>query len=182
MQDIPLDCTYGTIQNHPIVTIWTSNVLGHQYFHLNGSYPSGCSLLSAYCQTLSGGHCESRLTGIDHATSRSVENLKDFAAYLVAKYEDKTPIDSSLLDESSQAWELRRFALGRQGYFALVPDGAQKGDTIAVIDGAKTPFILRREGNHHHLFGECYVHGFMNGEAMEKVAQGELREDKFHIR
>ncbi|KAJ5064346.1 heterokaryon incompatibility protein-domain-containing protein [Bipolaris maydis] len=67
------------------------------------------------------------------------------------------------------ALSMRRFAVTKQGYFALVPRGAQIGDEIAVFDRACVPFVLRRKSsgsaqNDFELLGESYVHGVMEGE------------------
>ncbi|MGH7962863.1 MAG: hypothetical protein ACRERD_13710, partial [Candidatus Binatia bacterium] len=46
----------------------------------------------------------------------------------------------------------------------------QTGDVIAILFGARTPFILRPqplEGKAgYRIIGDCYIDGFMNGEAL----------------
>lgn len=69
------------------------------------------------------------------------------------------------------ALKMRRFAITKKGYFALVPRGAQEGDTIVVLDKACVPFVVRWAGSttverRFELLGEAYVHGIMKGEAM----------------
>lgn len=70
------------------------------------------------------------------------------------------------------ALKMRRFAVTKQGYFALVPRGARIGDEIAVFDRACVPFVIRRT-NHDsvqrafELLGEAYVHGVMKGEVID---------------
>lgn len=71
------------------------------------------------------------------------------------------------------ALKMRRFAVTKEGYFALVPRGAQIGDEIAAFDRACVPFVLRRKngdstGNEFELLGEAYVHGVMKGEVMDR--------------
>lgn len=71
------------------------------------------------------------------------------------------------------AMTMRRFAVTRKGYFALVPRGAQVGDEIVVFDRACVPFVVRREGDKEkgdrfELLGEAYVHGIMKGEALNR--------------
>ena len=51
---------------------------------------------------------------------------------------------------------------------------ARKGDRVAVICGAETPFILRRlgVGPQFQVVGESYVYGLMDGEAIDKWRLG----------
>lgn len=69
------------------------------------------------------------------------------------------------------ALKMRRFAITKKGYFALVPRGTQTGDVIVVIQMACVPFVMRSvskdvaEGR-FELLGECYVQGIMRGEVM----------------
>jgi hypothetical protein len=55
-----------------------------------------------------------------------------------------------------------------QGYIALTPPGAQLGDKIGLFKGGKVPLILRNDGFSCQLIGECYVHGFIHGEAFRE--------------
>lgn len=59
--------------------------------------------------------------------------------------------------------------VGDRGYMGLVPDLAEKGDTIVIFRGAKFPYVLRKKVNGKHegkfeIVGEAYVHGIMYGE------------------
>lgn len=50
------------------------------------------------------------------------------------------------------------------GVFGFVPPGIRAGDAVAVIDGARIPYILRPVGDtSYQLLGACYVHGIMQG-------------------
>ncbi|RMZ69347.1 Heterokaryon incompatibility [Pyrenophora seminiperda CCB06] len=70
------------------------------------------------------------------------------------------------------AMTMRRFAVTKKGYFALVPRGTQVGDVITVFDRACVPFVLRRrrgewgQEKKFELMGEAYVHGVMKGEVV----------------
>jgi hypothetical protein len=63
-----------------------------------------------------------------------------------------------------------KFAVTESGLMAMVPLGARKGDVLGVFDGAEFPFVLRPDqtGDTYVLWGAAYVHGFMNGEAMQR--------------
>lgn len=79
---------------------------------------------------------------------------------------------------STNETRLIEFSLGRRlfvseaGYFGLAPPNARKGDQVAVLFGAETPFILRRAGSGFQVVGESYVHGLMDGEAINKWRLG----------
>src|SRR6266536_568940 len=44
------------------------------------------------------------------------------------------------------------------------------GLSCAVL-GGPTPFIVRKSSDHYNLVGACYVHGLMNGEAVENLEE-----------
>ncbi|KAF2830705.1 HET-domain-containing protein [Ophiobolus disseminans] len=58
----------------------------------------------------------------------------------------------------------------RCGYFGIGTQCLRKADTIWIVPGCPVPLILRRvEGSEHcRLVGGAYVHGFMNGEILQR--------------
>ena len=53
------------------------------------------------------------------------------------------------------------------GYFGFVHPNARPGDEIFAFLGAPVPFVLRKaNATEYTIVGECYLHGFMSGEAM----------------
>lgn len=67
-----------------------------------------------------------------------------------------------------KAWA-RKFAVTDKGYMALVMHGAEVGDSICVLTGSKSAYVLRDgEGGKKKLVSEAYIHGFMSGEAMRE--------------
>jgi len=61
----------------------------------------------------------------------------------------------------------RRFFTTQNGYFGLAPEDACANDIVCIIGGAQTPYILREHNGCYQVIGECYVHGLMDGEALE---------------
>lgn len=61
----------------------------------------------------------------------------------------------------------RVFCATGKKYVGLVPFNAQLGDSICVLPGASTPFVLRREGDTFRFVGDCYIHGLMDGEVVD---------------
>jgi hypothetical protein len=74
----------------------------------------------------------------------------------------------------------RKFIVTEEGHMGLAPSHTalsyQKPDEIMVIPGGKTPFVLKPVGARHipglgmrlahEMIGECYLHGFMDGQGM----------------
>jgi hypothetical protein len=74
----------------------------------------------------------------------------------------------------------RCFATTKRGYMGLVPSYAEIGDEIWVLLGGQVLYVLREAGKKYVLFGEkeyefigeCYIHGLMDGEAMQPLNEG----------
>jgi len=73
-------------------------------------------------------------------------------------------------DSILQAICKRRLVISRRGYIGLAPADAEVGDEIHLLAGGNVPYVLRRRsGDLAFTFvGECYVHGIMFGELVEK--------------
>jgi hypothetical protein len=64
----------------------------------------------------------------------------------------------------------RRFCSTGKRYLGWVPRAAVAGDIICIFAGGEVPFIIRPLEGHsdyYELVGECYIHGIMQGEAMQ---------------
>lgn len=64
------------------------------------------------------------------------------------------------------------------GYLAWIPPQAHSGDYICIFAGATCPFVVReRPEGDYTLVGSAYVHGIMDGEALdfEGFKWGEIR-------
>ena len=70
----------------------------------------------------------------------------------------------------------RRLARTRKGKLALVTPDAQEGDAIGIIQGGKTPLIMRANTvGTWRVLGDGYVHGIMQGEVWEELKCEEIR-------
>jgi hypothetical protein len=58
----------------------------------------------------------------------------------------------------------KTFVRTRDGYMGTCPRWVKSGDSIALIQGLKTPFIVRKIDEHYSLIGPAYVEGIMEGE------------------
>lgn len=67
----------------------------------------------------------------------------------------------------ADAWDMR-LAVTLQGYVGMAPRAARKGDLICVVLGYSVPAVLRRRDDSTFEFvGECYMQGFMEGQALQ---------------
>jgi hypothetical protein len=55
-----------------------------------------------------------------------------------------------------------------EGHLCLGPPSVQPGDKVFLLEGGRTPYILRKgDGGAeptYEFLGDCYVHGIMHGE------------------
>ena len=132
---------------------------------------------------------------------RSVRFLRllpeDVLAFLEGRLFDEGNLDKLdtfsqlLLETIHQNISRRRLFITRKGYIGLAPESASVGDHIVVLYGCSVPLTFRRESSTGidckekemkvRLIGECYVHGIMDGEAVQMVERGILSEEAFII-
>jgi hypothetical protein len=61
----------------------------------------------------------------------------------------------------------RRLFLTDTSYMGLVHRTSEVGDKIFLLVGGEKPFALRHQrGNEYLFWGDCYVHGIMDGEGL----------------
>jgi Heterokaryon incompatibility protein (HET) len=85
----------------------------------------------------------------------------------------------ALVDESLGGnWN---FFISPKGYIGLAHRNARYSDKICILLGASVPFILREEDDHYLLVGEAYVHGLMDGEAIEMMQREEVEVQNISI-
>jgi hypothetical protein len=83
---------------------------------------------------------------------------------------------SRLHDTKGEIGMARRLVTTNEGHIGMTPYRAKKGDLICVLLGCSIPVVLRKReqewsegfiGESYEFIGECYLHGFMNGEAQD---------------
>ncbi|KAK4065397.1 hypothetical protein Trihar35433_7517 [Trichoderma harzianum] len=188
----------GNTKRVAIESLWMDICGNLNGFGLDDKYvDSKDSSFFAYVQTLSNG-CMA-IYWQDHASEsysaiRHEEWLGHSAAYLTTAV-DKAIISPELhrLAEKGDAlkWSRaatgassnRRFARTTRGYYVMGPQVMEEGDIICVLFGGKMPFCLRPclDSHRYLLVGECYIHGFMNGEAVEMLDEGRLCDEMFEV-
>lgn len=89
------------------------------------------------------------------------------------------PPDASQLEFSIVVSNMvgRRLVTTSTGHIGLAPNTVNPGDKIFVLIGCSMPVILRPDasGEHYEVTGECYVDGFMKGEAISALDSKEYR-------
>ncbi|KAH7304739.1 heterokaryon incompatibility protein-domain-containing protein [Stachybotrys elegans] len=167
-------------------------------FNLDDKYRNGQTAFFALMQTLSNGCVQA--AGHKSVPYHEVpENvwLQKAARYIVDTHEAPDDItediwraakgaeaeneDDNWCRWATSASDGRTFSITQGGYYVLGPAALEAGDVVCVLFGCKVPFCLRPVGKGYLLVGECYVHGLMNGEAMDMLAQDKLSENVFEI-
>jgi hypothetical protein len=84
----------------------------------------------------------------------------------------------------------------REEFAGLAHSSAQEGDLVCVLYGCSVPVILRKIGprsnegllsdqsssDHYEFIGECYIHGMMDGEAIQPRHKQNLVQRIFELR
>jgi hypothetical protein len=115
--------------------------------------------------------------------------LSNFLAHLDAA-EDTTDTFSSRKEALQRIDEslffghgfLRQIFATSEGSMGLGPTLMQANDLVVVLRGGTCPFILRKIGEFYQLIGSAYVHGIMDGEAVEASKAKNEPEMLFPIR
>jgi hypothetical protein len=63
----------------------------------------------------------------------------------------------------------------------LVPRTARVGDEIFVLAGGQVLHVLRPVGECFQYIGESYVHGLMDGEALQRLDDGTTKVETVRI-
>lgn len=142
-----------------------------------------CLTLNGDCRILSKQTYRDNVT-IDQRIADCLSVLDDLQApihnrsYLKARWGGGSP--DRFLATSESLSRGRCFFLTTGGLMGLGPRVASVGDVVSILFGAQVPFLLEPvlvSKEEYRLCGECYVHGMMNGEAIEAVEKG-LHDEK----
>ncbi|KAJ0122579.1 HET-domain-containing protein [Diaporthe amygdali] len=111
-----------------------------------------------------------RVHGLWEGDSSTAGNKSKFEH----KSDDEYESMCSLRDIESSFWVAysgRRLFRTTKGFFGISNQVLDKGDSIWILAGAETPFILRKEsGKEWIMVGEAYIHGLIGG-----------RQKRYHI-
>jgi hypothetical protein len=76
----------------------------------------------------------------------------------------------------------RSLVVTSNGCIGISPLDTQAEDNVAIVFGGGVPYIIRKYDDAFLFVGDSYIHGLMNGEAVQKLREGQLREEvlEFH--
>lgn len=107
----------------------------------------------------------------DRRTRLPTDTAANLAGWFGGKGKDIFPPNTfKIIARLTRGW---KFGRTTEKHSVLVPSNTEKDDIICVPIGSSTPFVLRSTEKRdvtgimqYQLIGRCYVHGFMDGEAM----------------
>lgn len=76
----------------------------------------------------------------------------------------------------------RRFFITSNSHLGVGPRWTQKGDLVCVLFGGGVPYVLSPKGKNYTFIGQSYVHGLMEGQAIDAWRKGELEDEIFGLR
>jgi hypothetical protein len=90
--------------------------------------------------------------------------------------------DSHRSDELAARWyerlqttiKQKRFFVTEKGLIGIAMSNAEPGHVVCLFLGGPVPFSLCQVQDHYELVEETYIHGFMDGRAIDMVNNGEL--------
>ena len=84
------------------------------------------------------------------------------------RHQDSSSITNPLVEQATLGYVAphRKFFTTTKGLIGLGPRSMCTGDIICIMSGGRVPYVLREEKHHHRLIGEAYVHGLMEGQAV----------------
>lgn len=168
------------------ISIWNTYANGLM------SYPTGEKLLRAFSLTMV---ADSTLN--KNPASLDSQHDLDFAAYISARgggLDHLSKDDQSLLisnalkgDEiryraaATNATTGRSFCTTESGWMGICPPTARTGDLICLLFGGAHFYIIRRERKRSRFVGECYVHGRMDGSALDDQLRTNAPAEAFRL-
>ncbi|KAK0515386.1 hypothetical protein JMJ35_002765 [Cladonia borealis] len=146
-----------------------------QGFHFQ--YITGGPLAEAYVRTLSTNRLSNGMTIIHESHyklfwSKVPKWLNDPATTSTAQFQ-KSLVENMMLSTCA-----RTLVLTKKGYLGLGPTNAQQGDLVCILYGCSVPVIIRKYGQHYRFVGESYIHGLMDGAAVDQPSLRDTMEER----
>jgi hypothetical protein len=138
-------------------------------------------ILEAYIHTLLCG----RLSSSERITSDDVKALVNFQVPGKSSSITKREFFSKISNAFEAGMRRRKLAITKDGYIGAVPREAQPDDLICALFGCTVSIVLRKVATPettYSFIGECYLHGFMDAEAIAMLMKGTREVEEFTLK
>jgi hypothetical protein len=169
-----------------------------------GQYHTGESMLAVYSRTITGDlgfrdTIQRQSKEETQSLSHDIRSVLSRKGHLKSRLQTLTPRTvHRFLQDGLQRRELKKprlhtelplysnykFSTTAKDFMGMIPGTAEEGDILCVLYGSKFPHVLRKvlgKEDTYELVGIAYIHGLMNGEAIEWRDQGKLKEQRFNL-
>jgi hypothetical protein len=136
---------------------------------LGATYVSGCSTFEAFSKVLT---ADCKEVWGDWSGERG-STLEDFTGLDVNAFE----LHDGIVD--STTWH-RRLFITKKGYMGIAAADIASSDRLCILAGSQVPMVLRPVQDEFSFVGQAYVHGIMDGEAMDVDVENVSK--PYHIR
>jgi hypothetical protein len=136
---------------------------------LGATYVSGCSIFEAFSKVLKADYND--VWG-DWSAERG-STIENFTDLNVNAFE----LHDGIVD--SMTWHRRLFTT-KKGYIGIAAADIASNDALCILAGSQMPMLLRQEQDECLFVGQAYVHGIVDGEAMNVDIENFSR--SYHIR
>ncbi|KAE8454660.1 hypothetical protein EG329_000283 [Mollisiaceae sp. DMI_Dod_QoI] len=122
-----------------------------------------------------------------YCLSHSTGNVDINTNRLITEYEAESSLVVDFLRRvQSVIWNRKFLVCATGDWVGLAPMAAQVGDVVCILYGCSVPVLLRpipdvQNVAFWNVVGECYVHGIMDGEAIESSGM-DRRDEYFELR
>ena len=144
------------------------------------NYVAGGTLTEAYVRTI----ITSRLGENNQMTDNNYKDFWNTVPHLLnysttsASAQTQKAVRLSIIEYLCA----RSLLLTKKGYIGLGPPKAHKGDLLCVLYGCTVPVLIRKHAEYHQFVGESYIHGLMDGAAIEQFRGGTIEERDFVLK
>ena len=102
---------------------------------------------------------------VENWVAEQPKSFHDSPITIKSSYDEPDPFRQSFRKTTF----CRRIFTTEKGYIGVGPADACQGDILCILPGCSVPLVLRRRQWHHELIGDCYVHGIMDGEVIDRM-------------
>jgi len=182
-------CLRSTWKRHKKFYEWLISVMGTVLRHCNVASRGELYLATAFTlvveQTWGGGRAQSSDPQglLDYLKSLTLDDNDEASdGDRITKGFDSGKMESMRGASFMEYCMDRRFFVTGAGRVGIGPRCMQPGDIVVVLRRGWHPFVLRKKSDGYWLIGAAYVHGIMDGEAVQSHKARGGSEEVFQVR